>query len=173
MAGTVRGFVALDRGDGDAAERDAREVLTAVEPHNPLAPAQVAPRVLLAAARQLAGDPATAIGLLAPIATAGDGCVLLFSKQHALARYASALLADGRCEQALDWAQRACAAPAEDVRSRVVAAEVLAESLAVVGRGEEARIAAQRAVNLAYATEQSSERRGADALNDRLASPRS
>ncbi len=66
MAGTIRGFVALDRGDGDAAERDARTVLTAVEPHNPLAPAQVAPRVLLAAARQLAGDPATAIGLLAP-----------------------------------------------------------------------------------------------------------
>ena len=173
MAGTIRGFVALDRGDGDAAERDAREVLTAVEPHNPLAPAQVAPRVLLAAARQRAGDPATAIGLLAPIATAGDGCVLLFSKQHALARYASALLADGRCEQALDWAQRACAAPAEDVRSRVVAAEVLAESLAVAGRDEEARIAAQRAVNLAYATEQSSERHGADSLNDRLASPRS
>ncbi len=98
--------------------------------------------------------------------------MLLFSKQHALARYASALLADGRCEQALDWAQRACAAPAEDVRSRVVAAEVLAESLAVAGRGEEARIAAQRAVNLAYATEQASERRGADTLNDRLASPR-
>ena len=66
MAGTMRGFVALDRGDGDAAEGDARAVLTAVEPHNPLAPAQVGPRVLLAAARQLAGDPATAVGLLAP-----------------------------------------------------------------------------------------------------------
>ena len=58
------------------------------------------------------------------------------------------------------------------MRSRVVAAEVLAESLAVAGRGEEARIAAQRAVHLAYATEQASERRGADTLNDRLASPR-
>jgi tetratricopeptide (TPR) repeat protein len=173
MAGTLRGFVALDQGDGDAAERDARAVLAAVEPHNPLAPAQVAPRVLLAAARQLAGDPATAIGLLAPIATAGDGCVLLFSKQHALARYASALLADGRCDQALDWAQRAGAAPAEDVRSRIVAAEVLARSLAAAGRPDEARVAAQRAVNLAYTTEQASERRAADALNDRLASPRS
>jgi tetratricopeptide (TPR) repeat protein len=173
MAGTLRGFVALDLGDGDAAERDARAVLAAVEPHNPLAPAQVAPRVLLAAARQLAGDPATAIGLLAPIATAGDGCVLLFSKQHALARYASALLADGRCDQALDWAQRAGAAPAEDVRSRIVAAEVLAQSLAAAGRPDEAQLAAQRAVNLAYATEQASERRAADALNDRLASPRS
>ena len=68
MAGTIRGFVALERGDVEAAEADARKVMTAVEPHNPLAPAQVGPRVLLAEARLRAGDAATAVGLLAPIA---------------------------------------------------------------------------------------------------------
>ncbi|MEU8616047.1 adenylate/guanylate cyclase domain-containing protein, partial [Actinoplanes sp. NPDC048791] len=62
MAGTLRGFVALQRGDVEAAEADARRVMTAVEPHNPLAPAQVGPRVLLAEARLRAGDAATAVG---------------------------------------------------------------------------------------------------------------
>jgi hypothetical protein len=33
MAGTVRGFVALDRGDPEAAELDARSVLTMVSPY--------------------------------------------------------------------------------------------------------------------------------------------
>ncbi|GAB3855920.1 hypothetical protein GCM10029963_51430 [Micromonospora andamanensis] len=43
MAGTLRGFVALEMGDVAGAERHARAVLTTVEPHNPQAPAQVAP----------------------------------------------------------------------------------------------------------------------------------
>ena len=43
LAGTLRGFVALERGDVETAERDARAVLAAVEPHNPLAPVQVGP----------------------------------------------------------------------------------------------------------------------------------
>ena len=96
---------------------------TAVEPHNPLAPAQVG---AAGAARRrrgcAAGDPATAVGLLAPMADGRrDAPSLLFSRRQALARYASALLADGQREQALDWARRAVAAPAEDVRSRVMA----------------------------------------------------
>jgi tetratricopeptide (TPR) repeat protein len=169
MAGTLRGFVALDLGDGDAAERDAQAVLTAVEPHNPLAPAQVGPRVLLAASRQLAGDIAGAVGLLAPIAAASSSPSLLFSRQHAVARYASALLAAGECEEALDWARRADANPAEDLRSRVVAAEVLAEALAAAGRREESMAAAGRAVALAWSTEQASERARAEALRARLA----
>jgi len=169
MAGTLRGFVALDRGDIEAAEADARTVMTAVEPHNPLAPAQVGPRVLLAAARLRAGDTATAIGLLAPIASASGAPSLLFSRQQALAVYASALLADGRCEQALDWAQRATAVPAEDVRSRVIGAEVLARALAAAGRTDDAAAAAERAVDLSFSTEQTSERPRAKALQASLA----
>ncbi|WP_200210191.1 adenylate/guanylate cyclase domain-containing protein [Micromonospora coerulea] len=170
MAGTLRGFVALDMGDCEIAERDARAVLTNVEPHNPQAPAQVAPRVLLAMARLAAGDPATAVGLLAPVATtAASTPSLLISRRQTMARYASALLAHGQREQALDWAQRAVAAPAEDVRSQVIAAMVLAETLAACGRPADALASADEAVRLAYATEQRSERAVADALRARLA----
>ncbi|MDM4721312.1 adenylate/guanylate cyclase domain-containing protein [Micromonospora sp. WMMA1363] len=171
MAGTLRGFVALDMGDFDLAERDARAVLTAVEPHNPQAPAQAAPRVLLATARLAAGDSATAVGLLAPVATAAfNAPTLLFSRCQTMARYGSALLAHGQWEQALDWARRAVTVPAEDVRSQVVAAGVLAEALAAAGRLAEARASAEEAVRLAYATGQRSERRAADALLARLTS---
>ncbi|MGB2569307.1 adenylate/guanylate cyclase domain-containing protein [Micromonospora citrea] len=170
MAGTLRGFVALDMGDCETAERDARAVLTAVEPHNPQAPAQAAPRVLLATARLAAGDSATAVGLLAPVATtAASTPTLLFSRRQTMARYASALLAHGQREQALDWARRAVAAPAEDVRSQVIGASVLAEALAACGRPVEALASAEEAVRLAYATEQRSERFAADALRVRLA----
>ncbi|MEV4119441.1 adenylate/guanylate cyclase domain-containing protein [Micromonospora sp. NPDC049645] len=170
MAGTLRGFVALDMGDCATAERVARAVLTAVEPHNPQAPAQVAPRVLLATARLAAGDSATAVGLLAPVATAAANAPsLLFSRRQTMAQYAAALLAHGQREQALDWARRAVTAPAEDVRSQVIAASVLAEALAATGRPAEALSCADEAVRLAYATEQRSERAAADALRARLA----
>ncbi|GGS03448.1 hypothetical protein GCM10010169_55200 [Micromonospora fulviviridis] len=170
MAGTLRGFVALDMGDAETAEREARSVLTTVEPHNPQAPAQVGPRVLLAVARLAAGDSATAVGLLAPVATAAANTPsLLFSRRQTIARYASALLAHGQREQALDWAQRAVSAPAEDVRSQVVARMVLAEALSACGRPAEALASAEEAVRLAYATEQRSERAVADALRARLA----
>ncbi|MFG2048459.1 adenylate/guanylate cyclase domain-containing protein [Micromonospora sp. NPDC048935] len=170
MAGALRGFVALDLGDCETAERVARAVLTAVEPHNPQAPAQVAPRVLLATARLAAGDSATAVGLLAPVATAAANAPsLLFSRRQTMAQYAAALLAHGQREQALDWARRAVTAPAEDVRSQVIAASVLAEALAACGHPEEARSCAEEAVRLAYATEQRSERAAANALRARLA----
>ncbi|WP_406073396.1 tetratricopeptide repeat protein [Micromonospora sp. NBC_01638] len=169
MAGTLRGFVAMDMGDCETAERVARMVLTAVEPHNPQAPAQVAPQVLLATARLAAGDSATAVGLLAPVATAAANAPsLLFSRRQTMAQYASALLAHGQREQALDWARRAVTAPAEDVRSQVIAASVLAEALAACGRPTEALSCADEAVRLAYATEQRSERAAADALRARL-----
>ncbi|MBM0232532.1 AAA family ATPase [Micromonospora sp. STR1_7] len=169
MAGTLHGFVALDMGDCETAERVARAVLTTVEPHNPQAPAQVAPRVLLATARLAAGDSATAVGLLAPVATAAASAPsLLFSRRQTMARYASALLAHGQREQALDWARRAVTAPAEDVRSQVIAAGVLAEALAACGHPQEARSCADEAVRLAYATEQRSERAAAESLRARL-----
>ncbi|MFI5493359.1 adenylate/guanylate cyclase domain-containing protein [Actinoplanes sp. NPDC051859] len=168
MAGTLRGFVALQRRDVEAAEADARRVMTAVEPHNPLAPAQVGPRVLLAEARLRSGDPGTAIGLLAPIASDTSGS-LLFSRRHALASYASALLADGRVGEAGTWISRAHQIPAEDVRSGVVTAMVQARVLAAAGDMPGAQAAAEEAVRLAHATEQVSERVVAEDLRDALA----
>ena len=70
-----------------------------------------------------------------------------------------------------DWAGRAVAAPAEDVRSRVAASRVLAEALAAAGEPTAARVAADEAVRLAYATQQASERAGADAVRERLGGP--
>lgn len=171
LAGTLRGFVALERGDVAAAERDAQDVLTSIEPHNPLAAAQVGPRVLLATARLHDGDPSTAIGLLAPIA-ASSTTGLLFTRRFAIARYASALLMDGQPMQALHWARRAMTEPAEDVRSRVVAYCVLAEALAATEQGDEARAVADEAVRLAYATEQVSERATAEAVRARVGGDR-
>jgi hypothetical protein len=168
MAGTMRGFGLLQLGDVVAAEADARRVMTAVEPHNPLAPAQVGPRVLLAEARLQAGDAATAVGLLAPIASDTSGS-LLFSRRHALASYASALLADGRIDTAQAWIDRAAEVPAEDVRSTVLTAMVRARVLAAAGSCAEARVAAEDAVLLAYSTEQVSERAAAEELRDALA----
>ena len=169
MAGTMRGFTHLRLGDVAAAEADARRVMTAVEPHNPLAPAQVGPRVLLAEARLWAGDAAAAVGLLAPIASDTGAPSLLFSRRHALASYASALLADGRVDAALTWIHRAQQVPAEEVRSGVVTAMVRARVLAAANRCIEAAQAADEAVLLAYSTEQTSERAAAEELRDTLA----
>jgi tetratricopeptide (TPR) repeat protein len=169
LAGTVRGFVSLDRGDVTAAETDARAVLEVVAPHNVLVPAQVGPVVLLASARLAAGDTATASRLLTPIAAAADDPALLLSRRHAVATYAAALLAECRADEAVRWARRATELPAEDVRSRVVSARVLAESLAAAGDAADARAAAEEAVRLAHDTEQASERAAAEALRSRLA----
>ena len=168
MAGTARGFIHLQRGDMEQAEADARRVITAVEPHNPLAPAQVGPRVLLAEARLRAGDAGTAVGLLAPIASDIGTPSLLFSRRHALASYASALLADDRVETALTWARRAQEVPSEDVRSGVISSMTLARVLAAADKCDEARDAAEEAVLLAYSTEQVSERAAAEELRDTL-----
>jgi hypothetical protein len=86
-----------------------------------------------------------------------------------LASYASALLADGRIESALTWIRRAREVPAEDVRSEVLAAMVHARALAAAEMCEQAGAAAEEAVRLAYATEQVSERAGAEELRDTLA----
>jgi class 3 adenylate cyclase/tetratricopeptide (TPR) repeat protein len=164
MAGALRGFTHLQRGDVAAAEADARRVMTAAERHNPVAPTQVAPRVLLAEAWLRGGEPAAAVGLLGPVATDSDTPSMLLSRKHVLSSYAAALLADNRLEAARIWSERAREAPAEDVRSGVVAAMVHARVLAAAGRCAEAVAAADEAVLLAYSTQQASERAAADDL---------
>jgi hypothetical protein len=169
VARTLRGLVALDRGQPDRAEEEARAVLTVVEPHNTLPAAQVGPRVLLACARLADADADAAVRLLAPIAEEADDPSLLFSRRQAVSSYANALLAADRPEEALHWARRALLVPAEDVRSGVVATRVLAEALAAVGEKEQAVTVAREAARLAYATQQVSERPNSDALVRSLA----
>jgi class 3 adenylate cyclase/tetratricopeptide (TPR) repeat protein len=166
MAGTIRGFVRLDGGDPGAAEKDARTVLTVVEPHDVLESAQVGPRVLLALARLAAGDTEAALGSLAEVAARADEPSLLFPRRQAVACYAAALVAVGRPEEACHWARRAVTVPGEDIRSQVHAGRVLASALAAVGETEQARVAADRAVRQAYATQQVSERAAAEAVRD-------
>jgi len=169
MARTIHGLVALDRGDPVAAEADALAVFDAVEPHGVLDGAQVGPQVLLALARLAAGDADSAVALLEPVAEDADAPSLLFPRRQAVALFAGALLALGDADQALDWASRAASMPGDDVRSRVTASRVLAEALFACGRVDEARAAAELAVDQAYATQQVSERAAADALVARLA----
>ncbi|WP_213455001.1 adenylate/guanylate cyclase domain-containing protein [Rhizomonospora bruguierae] len=164
MARTARGLVNLEQGAVEAAEAEAQAVLSVVQPHEVLAATQVGPRVLLAGARLAAGEPGAAVRLLAPIAEQADGPSMLYPRRQAVAAYAEALLADGRVEEAVGWASRAVQAPAEDVRSRVRAWRLLAETRAAAGLGEQARQAAGEAVRLAYATEQVCERAAADAV---------
>jgi class 3 adenylate cyclase/tetratricopeptide (TPR) repeat protein len=163
MARTIRGFVSLDQGDAGAAEADARVVLAVVEPHDVLESAQVGPRVLLAMARLSAGEPQAAVNLLADVAAPVDSPSLLFPRRQAVASYASALLAAGRPEDALEWARRAATAPGEDVRSRVHAGRVLARALDAVGQRSEALLVATSALREANATQQVSEREASSA----------
>jgi hypothetical protein len=164
MAGTVRGFVELDRGNPAAAEADARAVLAVVEPHDVLEPAEVGPRVLLGAARLAAGDTAGALDLLEPVATHAGGAALLFPRRQGMALYARALRCAGRCGEALGYARRAVGMPGEDIRSRVVALRELAGTLAATGEVAEARSVAAEAVRVAYGSPQVSERAASDAL---------
>ncbi len=164
MAGTIRGFVDLDRGDPVAAELDARAVLAVVEPHNVMEPAEVGPRVVLGAARLAAGDVAEALRILEPVATRPGGAALLFPRRHGVALYARALRCAGRTAEALGYARQAVGMPGEDIRSRVIALRELASTLAEAGELAEARSVAAEAVQAAYATPQTAERAATDGL---------
>ena len=164
MAGTIRGFVALDRGDPAVAELDARAVLAVVEPHNVLEPAEVGPRVLLGAARLAAGDTVGALRILEPVATRPGGAALLFPRRHGVAVYARALRCAGRTDEALGFARQAVGMPGEDVRSRVVALRELASTLADAGELVVARSVVTEAVQVAYGSPQVAERAATDTL---------
>jgi tetratricopeptide (TPR) repeat protein len=164
LARTIRGLVALESGDPAAAIAQAESVLAVAEPHGVREPARVGPQALLGAARMAISDHAGALAVLEPLAVAADAPSVLFPRRQAVASYAAALLAAGRADEAVTWARRAEQVPAEDIRSRVVAARVLARALAATGAVDDARVAATEAVRLAYATQQSSERAASDAV---------
>jgi ATP/maltotriose-dependent transcriptional regulator MalT len=161
IARTLRGYSRIDAGDPAGAERDARSTLELLRPLDVEEAVRVDPTVLLAQARLDQGDLEAALGLLAGVAEGGSAA-LVFHRRQALAHYAAALLAAGKVADALDWARRAQQVPAEDVRSQVVGKRVLAGALAAAGEREAAALAAKDAVQLAYATEQTAERRASD-----------
>jgi class 3 adenylate cyclase/tetratricopeptide (TPR) repeat protein len=163
MAGTARGFASLELGDPANAESDAHAVLAVVKPHNVVDAARVGPRVLLGCARLAVGDVDAALLALGEIAETDAAPSVLVSQRQAVAEYAAALLCAGRVDEALAAARRAGDLPADDVRGRAVATRVLARALAAAGEPREARAAAVDAIQIAYATQQISERRAADA----------
>jgi len=163
MASTIRGFACLDIGDPVSAESDAHAVLAVIKSHDAVEAARVGPRVLLGCARLAVGDVDAALAALSEVAGLDAAPSVLMSRRHAVAEYASALLAAGRVDDALAAARRAVDLPADDVRACVVAARVLARVLAAAGEVEEARTVASAAVRSAYATQQASERPAADA----------
>ncbi|GAA4217495.1 adenylate/guanylate cyclase domain-containing protein [Actinocatenispora rupis] len=164
MARTVRGFCQLDRSDAVAAERDARATLDLVEPYDVLDAARVGPTVLLAEARRAQGDLPGALALLDEVDKDPERPALLLSRRQAGAVHALALLCAGRTDDAVARAAAAVEAPAEDVRSTVLAYWALAKALLAAGDGDAARAAARKAVDAAYATEQTADRPGVDAL---------
>ncbi len=168
LAQTLRGYCRLDSLDAPGAEADARATLAMLTTLDVEEPVRVGPLVLLAQARRNQGDPAAALDLLAGVVEAAGSPSLVFPRRQALAHYAGVLLDAGRVDEALTWARRAQQIPAEDVRSRVVAGRVLASTLEAAGDHEAAMLAAKDAVQLAYSTEQVSERAASDAVHDRL-----
>ena len=109
-----------------------------------------------------------ALAALRPLAEAAEAPSLLFPRQEAVALYAEALLAAGQVDEAVRWARRAVQVPSEQIRSRILAAQALAEALAAAGAEQEARAAAAEAVELAHATERVSERPLAEATQARV-----
>jgi class 3 adenylate cyclase/tetratricopeptide (TPR) repeat protein len=168
VASTLLGYCKLDAGDAAGAESDARATLDLINPLQVTEAAAVGPVVLLARARRAQGDLDEAISLLTDVAKAAASPSLVFPRRQALAHYAAMLVDAGRNDEALVWAQRAGDVPAEDVRSRVVAARALAKALAATDATQLACEAMQEACTLAYATEQVSERAATDGLADRL-----
>jgi tetratricopeptide (TPR) repeat protein len=163
LASTIRGFAYLDAGAPAAAEADAHTVFAAIKLHDAVEAARVGPRVLFGCARLALGDVDAALVALAEVAGSDAAPSLLLPRRQAVAGYATALLAAGRVDEAVEAARRAVSLPAEDARSRSTAALVLARALTASGAVTEARSAAEDAVQAAYATQQVCDRAAADA----------
>jgi class 3 adenylate cyclase/tetratricopeptide (TPR) repeat protein len=163
LASTIRGFAYLDAGVPAAAEADAHAVFAAIKLHDAMEAARVGPRVLFGCARLALGDIDAALAALGEVAGSDAAPSLLLPRRQAVAAYASALLAAGRVDEAVETARRAVNLPSEDARSRSSAALVLARALTASGAQAEARAAAEDAVQAAYATQQVCDRAAADA----------
>ncbi len=169
VARTIRGFAYLDLDDPAAAEAEAHAVAEVVQSLDVGDAARVGPQVLLGCARLARGDAAAAMAALAEAAEAETEPAVLLTRRHAVAIYAHALLLAGDLDGATQRAHQAVGLPAEDVRSQVVSARVLAQVLAAGGQVEQAREWAVTAVRMALSTEQVAERAASEAVLAELA----
>jgi class 3 adenylate cyclase/tetratricopeptide (TPR) repeat protein len=183
IAGTIRGFVLLELGDLDAAEKDGQAVLSVLDVCDLAPSARIGPQVLLGRVALAKGDTNTALDLLgAVLSTPEHEHAVLLPRREAAAAYAEALLAAGRVDESVRVA-RGSAQAGEDVRSRVLVGLVLAQALASRAcatsieedSGEvraiaadddrdQARAIAAEAVRVAYETQWVGERARADAV---------
>jgi class 3 adenylate cyclase/tetratricopeptide (TPR) repeat protein len=156
LARAMLGYCRLDLGDAHGAESVARDAIGLLEGLDVRPAALVGLRVLLAQALRRRGDVADAL-LLLEEGRREQEATLLFPRRQALAHLAGAMVESGRAVDALPVLREAFAAPAEDVRSRVVTLRVLAQALADVGDEPAARTALRQALALAMSTEMTSE----------------
>jgi hypothetical protein len=94
---------------------------------------------------------------------------LFFPRRQALAYLADATLAAGEPQLGLQLAGAAVAAPAEDVRSRVIGLRVLGACLDAAGDRPAAQAALGQAVALAGATQMTAELAATTAAQEALA----
>jgi tetratricopeptide (TPR) repeat protein len=111
------------------------------------------------------GEPDRALAELdAALADSANEPGLLFPRRQALAHRAGTLLELGRTDEALAAAQEAVVAPAEDVRSEVVALRVLGTALRAAGDPDGGRKALEQALEAARSTGQTAEVAPTEAL---------
>ncbi|HTL22954.1 MAG TPA: adenylate/guanylate cyclase domain-containing protein [Mycobacteriales bacterium] len=131
-----------------------------LEPH-----ASLGARVLHAQVLRRRGEPDRALAELdAALADSANEPGLLFPRRQALAHRAGTLLELGRTDEALAAAQAAVVAPAEDVRSEVVALRVLGTALRAAGDPDGGRKALEQALEAARSTGQTAEVAPTEAL---------
>jgi class 3 adenylate cyclase/predicted ATPase len=152
----VLGYCRLDVGDAEGARAAAESALQSVADVDLEPSALMGLRVLLAQALRALNRLPDALPLLEEAEKYREPS-LLFPRRQALAHLAGALRESARPRDALRVAHEAFEAPAEDVRSRVIALRVLAQCLAECGDGTAATMALRQAVALAGSTEMSSE----------------
>jgi class 3 adenylate cyclase/tetratricopeptide (TPR) repeat protein len=152
----VLGYCRLDVGDVDGAQAAAERALAALAGMDLEPAALVGLRVLLAQALRARGRLPDALTLLRDAEACRDAS-LVFPRRQALAHLAGALREAGEHREALTVANAAMHAPAEDVRSRVVALRALAHCLSACGDSPAAEVSVRSAVALAASTEMRSE----------------
>ncbi|MCW2543528.1 MAG: adenylate/guanylate cyclase, partial [Frankiales bacterium] len=158
LAVVALGYARLDRGDVDGAEACVREADAALSGLDLEPPAVLGARVLGAQVLRAQGRRDEALAALeGALAEAGEVPALLFPRRQVHAHRAGLLLELGRPEEALIAAKAAVDAPAEDLRSRVMALRVLGSCLRANGETAGATRVLTEALEVARSTDQRSE----------------
>jgi class 3 adenylate cyclase/tetratricopeptide (TPR) repeat protein len=156
LAEGVLGYCQLDLGHQEAARSAAEQAADALTRLDVRPGALIGLRVLLAQAMRVGGDVGGALVLLREAERFREAS-LFFPRRQALALLADATLDAGDVAHALVTATDAMGAPAEDVRSRVIALRVLGRCLDAAGDRPAGAVAVRQAEALAVATEMRAE----------------